>query len=299
MSDKDPILNSEEFNIDFQDFSNTVASIPNDAATIPTSQFSSFEPAFEPEPKADTKLTFETNNLLGNNLLEDEEEEPQPPANTAFWSFQFYQQYFNVNDEMVLERLMHACIPSPNSNYIEKLKPIPDFYGPLWVCITLIFSTAISGNMADWFATLGKDTNWEYDFKKVSIAGTVIFSYVTVIPALLSGYLWWRKSVAEIKLADTLSLYGYCLTLFIPISLLLCINYEWIRWLLILGLMATSGGVLTLTLWKVLEQEPKQLSLIITGVLAALHVALILLFKMYFFAPTATSTPITQVVPPS
>ena len=48
MSDKDPILNSEEFNIDFQDFSNTVASIPNDAATIPTSQFSSFEPAFEP-----------------------------------------------------------------------------------------------------------------------------------------------------------------------------------------------------------------------------------------------------------
>ena len=46
----------------------------------------------------------------------------------------------------------------------------------------------------------------------------MIFSYVTVIPALLSGYLWWRKSVAEIKLADTLSLYGYCLTLFIPIS---------------------------------------------------------------------------------
>ena len=52
----------------------------------------------------------------------------------------------------------------------------------------------------------------------VSIAGTVIFSYVTVIPALISGYLWWRKSSAEIKLADTLSLYGYCLTLFIPIS---------------------------------------------------------------------------------
>jgi len=281
MSDKDPILNSEEFDIDFQDFSNTVASIPNDAATIPTSQFTSFEPAFEPEKQEDTTLTLES-----DNLLEDGAGEPQPAASAAFWSFQFYQQYFNVNDEMVLERLMYACIPTPNSNYLEKLRPMPDFYGPLWVCITLIFSTAISGNMADFFATLGKDTDWEYDFKKVSIAGTVVFSYVTVIPALLSGYLWWRKSSAEIKLADTLSLYGYCLTLFIPISLLLCVNYEWIRWLLILALVGTSGGVLTLTLWKVLSQEPKQLALIITCVLAALHVALILLFKMYFFAPT-------------
>ena len=61
---------------------------------------------------------------------------------------------------------MYACIPTPNSSYLEKLKPIPDFYGPLWVCITLIFSTAISGNMADFFATLGSDTEWEYDFKK-------------------------------------------------------------------------------------------------------------------------------------
>ena len=48
MSDKEPILNSEDFDIDFQDFSNTIASIPDDAATIPTSQFSSFEPAFQP-----------------------------------------------------------------------------------------------------------------------------------------------------------------------------------------------------------------------------------------------------------
>ena len=66
----------------------------------------------------------------------------------------------------VLERLMFACIPTLNGSYLERLKPLPDLYGPLWVCITLIFSTAISGNMADFFSSLGKDTNWEYDFKK-------------------------------------------------------------------------------------------------------------------------------------
>ena len=61
---------------------------------------------------------------------------------------------------------MHACIPNPNSNYMERLKPLPDLYGPLWVCITLIFSTAISGNLADFFQSLGKDNEWTYDFKK-------------------------------------------------------------------------------------------------------------------------------------
>ena len=61
---------------------------------------------------------------------------------------------------------MFACMPTLNSSYLDKLKPVPDLYGPLWVCITLIFSTAISGNMADFFSSLGKDTDWEYDFKK-------------------------------------------------------------------------------------------------------------------------------------
>ena len=41
-----------------------------------------------------------------------------------------------------------------------------------------------------------------------------------------------------------------------------------------------AGGVLSLTMWKVLEEEPKQLALILTGILLALHVALILLFKV-------------------
>ncbi|KAL5250794.1 hypothetical protein ACHWQZ_G016511 [Mnemiopsis leidyi] len=278
MSDKEPILNSAEFDIDFQDFSNT---IPNDAATIPTSQFSDFQPSLMTE--GDTKLTVESDVSL-------EEENTPAPTTSAFWSFQFYQQYFNVDDQMVLERLMFACIPTLNGSYLERLKPLPDLYGPLWVCITLIFSTAISGNMADFFSSLGKDTNWEYDFKKVSIAGTVVFSYVTVVPALLSGFLWWRKSNAPVKLADILSLYGYSMSLFVPVSLLLCINYEWVRWILVVALVSASGGVLSLTMWKVLEEEPKQLALILTGILLALHVALILLFKVYFFTATESSS---------
>ena len=37
MSDLDPILKSDDFEIDFQDFSNTMLSIPDDTPTIPSS----------------------------------------------------------------------------------------------------------------------------------------------------------------------------------------------------------------------------------------------------------------------
>lgn len=289
MPDKEPILKDSDFEIDFQDFGSLV--IPESATTIPTIPTSSLSNQYEGLDGQETKLTMDSGNLL----LDPDPPGPGGPAddtpttNSAFWSFEFYRQYFDVNDEMVLERLKFACIPTPTANYLEKLRPLPDLYGPLWVCITLIFSTAISGNLADFFQTLGKDTEWAYDFKKVTIAATVVFSYVTVVPGALSGFLWWRKSQAQINLADVLSLYGYCLTVFIPVSLLLCINYEWVRWILVLGMFATSGTVLLSTVWRVLSEEPRQMAMVVSAVLAILHLALILLFKMYFFKSSGAS----------
>ena len=40
MSDKDPILMNEDF--DFQDFSNTIISIPDDTPTIPATKFDDY-----------------------------------------------------------------------------------------------------------------------------------------------------------------------------------------------------------------------------------------------------------------
>lgn len=37
--------------------------------------------------------------------------------------------------------------------------------GPFWICATLVFTTAISGNLADYIAHAG-DYQWTYDFHK-------------------------------------------------------------------------------------------------------------------------------------
>lgn len=290
MSDKDPILDPSEFEIDFQDFSNT--QVP-DGPTIPLSQ---------PQPKVkQTDYMFQVDSegseddLIGN--LEPPNTQPSTGPTAAFWSFQFYKQFFDINDDIVLNRLLYSFFPTKDS-YMDKLQPQPDMYGPFWVCMTLIFSTAISGNLADFLNSMGKDQDWTYDFKKVTIAATVVMLYVTVLPSMLCGYLWWRKSQLQLKLIDTLCLYGYSLTVFIPISILLCIDYEFVRWVLVLIACGTSGTVLILSLWSVLSQEPRQIAMIITGVLAACHVLLALLFKVYFFHSSGSSAVTPAPAPP-
>ena len=66
------------------------------------------------------------------------------------------------------------------------------------------------------------------------------------------------------------------------LQILLCINYEWVRWILVLVAVVTSGAVLTLTVWQMLAEEPRQFALMITVVLAALHIGFILLFKVHY-----------------
>ena len=38
--------------------------------------------------------------------------------------------------------------------------------GPFWICTTLVFTTAIAGNMANYIQYGGKDYQWRYDFHK-------------------------------------------------------------------------------------------------------------------------------------
>ena len=50
----------------------------------------------------------------------------------------------------------------------------------------------------------------------------VVFSYASLLPAGLYGFLWWagQSTTATISFLELLCLYGYSLTIYIPVSLL-------------------------------------------------------------------------------
>ncbi|CAD5125253.1 DgyrCDS13495 [Dimorphilus gyrociliatus] len=90
----------------------------------------------------------------------------QTKKQPSFWTFEYYQQYFDVESWQVLNRILGSMLPNVRKNYLQHhIRPVPDLYGPFWICTTLVFTTAIAGNMANYIQQYGNH-EWKYDFHK-------------------------------------------------------------------------------------------------------------------------------------
>lgn len=120
--------------------------------------------------------------------------------------------------------------------------------GPFWICVTLVFSVAISGNLSTFLSEMGNLTfHYRPQFHKgwwpplsrcgcvsvarrlrllpllsVTIAAVVIFMYAWLVPVGLWGFLTWRQSAERqtggYSFLETVCVYGYSLFIYIPTS---------------------------------------------------------------------------------
>lgn len=203
----------------------------------------------------------------------------QPP----FWTFEYYQTFFDVDTYQVGKRIIGSMVPIFRKNFlVSYIRPNPDLYGPFWICATLIFTTAITGNLASYLSNLG-DHQWVYDFHKVTLAAVAIFAYASVVPTVLWGVLLWRKSNAGYSFLEIVCVYGYSLFIYIPISVLWVVPIEWLRWLLVMLGMCLSGTVLLSTFWPAVEDDDKKIAALILAIIFLFHGLLAVGFKVYFF----------------
>ncbi|KAK7072169.1 Yip1 member 1, partial [Halocaridina rubra] len=226
---------------------------------------------------------LEQEKLLGE---EDEEKPAGLKPGTGFWTFEFYQQFFNVESKQVGDRILWSMVPKPGVSYLQSyIRPNPDLYGPFWICMTLTFTTAITGNLANYLGTSPEDTYiWRYDFHKVTLAATAIFSYAWLVPLAMWGIIVWRGSRAKISLLELLCLYGYSLSIFVPVSILWIVPQPWFKWCLAIVAPVLSGSVLVRTVWPSLSHDAKQIAIGIAVFILVLHATLALGFMLYFFA---------------
>ena len=98
---------------------------------------------------------------------------------------------------------------------------------------------AMTGNLASYipFVATPQHPKWTYNFNQLTLAGSVVYSYVTLLPLLF--WMLLRYYEASKKLVDVLCIYGYTLSVFVPISILCVIPSVLLRWLLIL----VGGGI--------------------------------------------------------
>ncbi|XP_064605673.1 protein YIPF1-like [Liolophura sinensis] len=209
------------------------------------------------------------------------EGEKKPPS---FWSFDYYQEFFDVDTREVLHRILGSMLPLPKRNFLRsKIRPNPDLYGPFWICATLVFTTAIAGNLSNYLQTAGKGYHWNYEFNKVTIAATAIYCYWWLIPTALFGVLWWRGSQAGYSFLEIICVYGYSLAIYIPISILWVIHVPVLQWILVIVGTCLSGGVLLLTFWPAVREDNKKVAVGIMIGIFIIHALLAAGFLFYFF----------------
>lgn len=216
----------------------------------------------------------------------------------SFWTLEYYQQFFDVDTKDVVDRILASITPKGTG-----LKPItkvkPDLYGPFWISVTLIFTIAISGNIASYLQHANKEYHWKYDFHLVSYAATTICLYVTLIPLALWGLLKWSSDINDLDGLEDVStpstielicIYGYSLFVYIPVSILWTIQVNWLQWALVLLAALISGSVLLLTLTPSLKLSRHRL--ILTVSIISCHLLLAAGFMLYFFHVPKSMTPI-------
>lgn len=174
-------------NLQFQEFEEAAELLSADPGASTLSMSGSNTPSTTASAGEDVKLDLsedeegqqESSELLGG----------QKPSG-GFWTFEYYQSFFNVDTMQVLDRVKGSVMPQPGRNFIKYyLRSNPDLYGPFWICVTLVFSVAISGNLSTFLVERGNPTfHYRPQFHRVTIAAVVIFMYAWLVPIGLWGF---------------------------------------------------------------------------------------------------------------
>ncbi|XP_036202994.1 protein YIPF1 isoform X2 [Myotis myotis] len=110
----------------------------------------------------------EDDELLGNDDSDKTELLAGQKKSSPFWTFEYYQTFFDVDTYQVFDRIKGSLLPIPGKNFVRLyIRSNPDLYGPFWICATLVFAIAISGNLSNFLIHLGEKTyHYVPEFRK-------------------------------------------------------------------------------------------------------------------------------------
>ncbi|RXW20859.1 hypothetical protein EST38_g4979 [Candolleomyces aberdarensis] len=202
----------------------------------------------------------------------------------GFWTVEYYQPYFDIDTKTVLQRCYMTLNPLAAPTYIPTHLTPADLYGPFWTLTTLIFALFLSSSLAASIsAYLSADSEkFDYDFKLLSIAMSLVYAYGIALPVLLWLALRYL-GVGEWSVVEAVSLWGYGQFAWIPVSVLCVIPVPIVRWVLVGLAFGLSAYFLGANIYPILASAEAKATRLLIIVLAALHLGVALSFKILFF----------------
>ncbi|KAG0017088.1 hypothetical protein BGZ80_008628 [Entomortierella chlamydospora] len=201
------------------------------------------------------------------------------------WSIEYYARFFDVDTAQVTERCMASIIPK--QNFLEVMGGSPDLYGPFWIPTTVIFVLFVTSSIMESINAYMSSTPYTYDISQLTFAFGTIYSYAFLVPSMIWGAT--KYFGCQPDLLEMLALYGYGLTIWIPVSVLSILPWNLLRWALVAVGAGVSGVFLIRNMYPVLSRAEAQTSKVILILVVALHGILALILKYKFFAYTVTA----------
>mmetsp|Transcript_11289 Transcript_11289/g.31489 ORF Transcript_11289/g.31489 Transcript_11289/m.31489 type:complete len:289 (+) Transcript_11289:24-890(+) len=194
---------------------------------------------FNPPP-SDNIFTSDKQTLLGN-----QQSSSSAPRSWNPFSLSIIQPYFDIDTADILLRLRKSVSISNEMFFADDVTK-PDLYGPFWLCTTLILTMAVAGNMGAMFAFVPTTDQkvFLYNFSKLSVASTLLYGYIAVIPLIGWAVSKWVLA-APFGLIDLVCIYGYALTVLIPAAVICVIPLEIVRWLVMILAFGVSVKFIT------------------------------------------------------
>ncbi|CAF1402777.1 unnamed protein product [Adineta steineri] len=248
-----------------------------------THVFTSFpNSAMDPDDERFGNQSMNSNNVERNLLPLPATANEEKSEQLHVWQIEYYQKYFQIDTQQVLERLVGSVTPRPNKSYFEStIRQNPDLYGPFWVCVTFILTVAISGNIVNYFHL--PDVEFQIDFSRITLSAILVCLYWWLMPTFIYFFFRWHLNRIEYTFLELLCIYGYSLTIFIPVSILWIIPINWLQWTLTLIASLISGSVLVVTFWPTINSDHKRFSAVSMLVVLLAHLLMAICIMFVFF----------------
>lgn len=102
-------------------------------------------------------------------------------------------------------------------------------------------------------------------------------------PAAAAADCVLRFHRSEIKLVNVWCIYGYSLTIFIPMAFVCIVPIGWVRWLAVMLATGMSGLFIVVNLKQTIYEAAPARALVLLGAMLALHLGVGLALRLYFF----------------
>ena len=194
-----------------------------------------------------------------------------------FCCFAIFKKYFQITSNDFILRFINSFIPF-NNKFGNLIKNNPDLYGPIWIYTSLIILLSATGSLT---RTIQGHNNKNFFQEFIPIAGSTIYMVGFGLPILITILM----KVFGIKLGfvHVICTYGYSFSIFLPISIICVIQYNYIQWIALIYAVFSSTSLLVVNYYKLMgDFSRNKKSIIITIVLLA-QIGLLLFFKLYFF----------------